>query len=157
MQLERSRPSSSRASSNRWESICQRLDVPFRRIGSLVVAKTDRDVKRLEEFHRNAENNGVHAEMVSGERARAMEPLLNPDCVAALSVPSEGIIDPMRLTISSAELAALNGADIRVRSPVIGFEHGRDGAFLVHTPTAAVRALGSSSTPPVCSPTRSLR
>lgn len=33
------------ASSNRWESICQRLDVPFRRIGSLVVAKTDRDVK----------------------------------------------------------------------------------------------------------------
>lgn len=69
-----------------------------------------------------------------------MEPLLNSDCVAALSVPSEGIIDPMRLTISAAELAALNGADIRVRSPVIGFEHGRDGAFLVHTPTAAVRA-----------------
>jgi glycerol-3-phosphate dehydrogenase len=128
------------ASSNRWESICERLDVPYRRIGSLVVANTDGDVRRLEEFHRNAERNGVQAKIVSGEKARAMEPLLNPDCVAALSVPSEGIIDPMRLTINSAELAALNGAEIRVRSPVIGFERGRDGAFFVRTPAAGVRA-----------------
>jgi glycerol-3-phosphate dehydrogenase len=128
------------ASSSRWESLCGRLDVPFRRIGALVVANTDSEVKRLEELHDNATTGGVRSAIISGERAREMEPLLSSRCVAALWAPDDGIVDPMRLTIGYAELAALNGADIRVRSPVVGFDLEGDRVCHVHTPSTRVRA-----------------
>jgi len=128
------------ASSHRWESLCARLDVPFRRIGALVVANTEHDLERVNELHRDAAANSVRTEVISSRRAREMEPLLNPECLGALWVPDEGIIDPMRLTIGYAELAARNGAEIRVRSPAIGFEFDGERVRVVHTPTGSVRA-----------------
>lgn len=128
------------SSSPRWEELCDRLDVPFRRIGGLVVANTSSDVERLEALYRDATTNGCRTEVVSGARAREMEPLLNPECLAALWVPDDGIIDPMRLTIGYAELAAHNGADVRRRSPVVGFERHGDVLSEVHTPTGSIRA-----------------
>jgi glycerol-3-phosphate dehydrogenase len=128
------------ASSQRWESLCERLDVPFRRIGALVVANTEHDLQRLDELHRDAATNGVRTEVISSQRACAMEPLLNPECRGALWVPEEGIIDPMRLTIGYAELAARNGVEIRVRSPAVGFELDGGRVREVHTPTGNVRA-----------------
>jgi len=128
------------ASSHRWESLCARLDVPFRRIGALVVANTEHDLMRVRELHEAADTNGVRTEVISNRRACEMEPLLNPKCLGALWVPDEGIIDPMRLTIGYAELAARNGVEIRMRSPAIGFDLEGQRVHAVHTPGGTVRA-----------------
>ncbi|HUA03310.1 MAG TPA: NAD(P)/FAD-dependent oxidoreductase [Solirubrobacteraceae bacterium] len=127
------------ASSRRWETLTAQLDVPFRRIGLLSVASTDRDCARLEELAEKATTNGVQTELVSGQRARELEPLVGPGCRRALWSPEDGIFDPMRLTIGYAELAAHNGADIRTRSPAIGFERDADRITEVLTPTAVIR------------------
>jgi glycerol-3-phosphate dehydrogenase len=113
----------------RWDDLCARLDVPFQRIGSLSVALTAEQQERLPELHRDAVAAGaVNARLIGGEEARELEPMLSPAVSGALLLPDEGIIDPVRLTWAYAELAALNGAAIRVGQLVTGFEsddHGR--------------------------------
>src|SRR6478672_5843484 len=63
----------------------------------------------------------LDAEIVTGERARAIEQRLAPSARAALHVPGDGIVDPLRLTIGYAELAARNGVAVHLDAPVTGF------------------------------------
>ena len=46
-----------------------------------------------------------------------LEPLITPACRAAVHLPDEGLIDPMRLTVAFARLAAVNGATCDARRP----------------------------------------
>ena len=110
-------------SNDGWEKLCARLDVPYRRIGALTVALDEEGVWGLENLERDVRAAGAKVEWLDGEEARLHEPLLSPECIAALYYPDEGIIDPMRLTWAYAELAALNGAEFRFSTPVVGFEH----------------------------------
>ncbi|HAG45159.1 MAG TPA: FAD/NAD(P)-binding oxidoreductase, partial [Clostridium sp.] len=42
-----------------FEEICNELDVPFERIGSLVLAFNDEDLKTINELYENGTKNGV--------------------------------------------------------------------------------------------------
>lgn len=123
------------ATYRRWEETCARLDVPYRRMGGLITALSEEEAAQLPPKLEEALGCGVNAEIISAERARSLEPLISDACEAALWLPDEGIIDPMRLTWALAELAVRNGTSIRLSSPVIGFD--RDGTSLgtVRTPT----------------------
>ena len=114
-----------RRSSAQWEQLSARLDTPFRRIGTLAVATSDDELARLPELLDQARAAGAAAEVVSGEQARRLEPLLAADARAALHFPDDGIIDSIRLTIGYAELAARNGVEVLRSAPVTAFE--RDG------------------------------
>lgn len=127
-------------SSPGWEALCASLDTPFRRIGSLAVARTEEEESRLEELRAGARANGCDAEIVTGGRARALEPMLTPSARAALHVPGDGIVDPLRLTIGYAELAARNGVTVHLDSPVTGFRAGGDRVTHVETPGGAIAA-----------------
>ena len=131
-----------RRSSPRWEDICRRLDTPFHRIGTLAVATTEDDEQRLPELFQEARMGGAAAEIVSGERARELEPLITPDARAALYFPDDGIIDSIRLTIGYAELAARNGVEVLRSSPVTAIE--RDGDRVVSV-TAGRRRIPTRS------------
>jgi glycerol-3-phosphate dehydrogenase len=123
-----------------FDDICRRLDVPFSRPGALTVALSDEQAARLPAIHEEAVAAGADAELLSGEQARRLEPLLTPECCGAVHLPHEAIIDPMRLTWAYAELAAANGATIRLSCPAIGFD--ADGAELtgVITPFGRIGA-----------------
>ncbi len=116
-------------SSAGWEALCARLDTPFQRIGTLAVATTIEEQARLPELHRQARSCGVAADLVDGEAARRMEPLLTVEARAALHFPDDGIIDSIRLTLGYAELAARNGVEVLRSSPVTAIE--RDGDRIV--------------------------
>lgn len=124
----------------RWEDTCARLDVPFRRVGGIITALSDEEVAQLPPKLEEALGCGVRAEIIDGRRARELEPLISPECLQALWLPDEGIIDPMRLTVRLAELAALNGADIRLLAPVIDFERSGGKVIGVRTPHGVVGA-----------------
>ncbi len=119
----------------RWEDTCARLDVPYRRIGGLITALTEAEEAELPPKLAEAQGCEVPAEIITGAQARELEPLISSECRAALWLPAEGIIDPMRLTFALAELAARNGADIRLGAPVIGFDRQGDRILTVRTPT----------------------
>jgi glycerol-3-phosphate dehydrogenase len=127
-------------SNDGWEELCDRLGVPYRRIGALTVAFDADGVEGLDELEAHVRAAGVRVERLSGEEARGHEPLLTDECIDALYYPDEGIIDPVRLTWAYAELAALNGADFRFRSPVVGFTRGSDGSVTEAITTAGAVA-----------------
>ena len=79
------------------------------RIGTLCVALDEDDERRLDHVHRQARANGCQAELVTGARARELEPLVSEHAHAALHLPQDGIVDSIRLTLGYAELAARNG------------------------------------------------
>lgn len=121
-----------------WEERCRRLDVPYRRIGALMVAVDDAEEQRLPGILDEARACGVRAELLDGRRAREIEPLIAPDCRAAVHLPDEGLVDPMRLTVAFARLAAVNGADVRRETPVTAVDRDDSERWRVQTPSGAV-------------------
>lgn len=128
-------------SNGSWEDLCERLCVPYRRIGALTVALDEAGLAALDELEAQVRAAGSKVERLTGNAARLQEPLLTDGCVGALYYPDEGIVDPMRLTWAYAELAAANGAVFHFESPVIGFDTGPDGRLRrARTPRGAFAA-----------------
>ena len=90
----------------RW---CDELGVQFRRNGSMVLAFDDEGRLKLEELVRRADANGVEGvRIVSGNRAREMEPNVSPEVACALVAPTGGIVDPYGFAFAAAENACGN-------------------------------------------------
>jgi glycerol-3-phosphate dehydrogenase len=128
------------ASVFRWDEVCRRLNVPFRRIGAVMPAMTEPEAAALPELCRDAIACGVRAALLTRDQALELEPLLSPGCLGALHLPDEGIIDPVRLTWALAELAARNGVRIMLGTPVVGFRRSGDRIAAATTPEGEIEA-----------------
>lgn len=97
------------------------LDVPFKNCGSLVCAFSEAERQTLGELLDRGAVNGVPGlEIISGERARVLEPALSGEVVAALYAPTAGIVCPYELCTAAGEVAARNGACFYFDFPVDG-------------------------------------
>ncbi len=120
--------------------ICEKLQVPFKRVGSLVVAFSPEQLPTLRTLYDRGCKNGVPGlRLLSGEEARAMEPGLSEEVCGALLAPSAGIIDPWGFAIAMAETAVRGGVEVRRDCPVTGIEDTGAG-FVLHTPQGDVTA-----------------
>jgi len=128
------------ASYKRWEDICERLNVPYRRIGGMIPAFTEKDEEQIHINYEEAKACGVRSEMLTKKQALQHEPMLAKDCHSAVLFADDGIIDPMRLVFAYAELAASNGVDVHFHSPVIGFETQGGLVSAAITPKGTIRA-----------------
>src|SRR5689334_8946633 len=68
------------ASWPRWEDLCERLDVPFSRPGALIVAVDSEQAEQLSALCDQARSAGTRAELMTGDQARELEPLISSDC-----------------------------------------------------------------------------
>jgi glycerol-3-phosphate dehydrogenase len=107
------------AGSRMMEDLCRRLNVEYRRTGSLVLAFGEDDMKKVRELFRRGEQNGVEGlSILTREQTLALEPGLNPELTGALYAPSAAIVDPWGLAIALAQSAVRNGAALFLNSPV---------------------------------------
>lgn len=99
--------------------LCEELDIPFKRIGSLVVC-TDETLKEgIEELYKRGIENGVpDMKILSKDEVKAMEPNISDDVVCALFAPTAGVICPFRLNIAMAECANQNGVAFKFDTKV---------------------------------------
>lgn len=66
--------------------------------------------------------NGVKGiKILRGKEIFRLEPYVTKDTLAAVYVPSTGIVDPYEVTIALAENAKENGVEIHLRTEVVGF------------------------------------
>ncbi len=92
--------------------VCKTLGVPFKPIGSLVVAFSDEEVETLGELLERGKTNGVpDLEIYDKKKLNEVEPFINDDAKAALWAPTAGIVCPYELTIAAVENAVVNGTD----------------------------------------------
>jgi len=107
-----------------FEDLCTELDVPYRRIGKLVVADNPEEMSALERLRVQGEKNGVRdLEIIDGDRIREMEPHLE-NAWAAMYSPNSAITSPYQLTIALAENSLANSVDFFLDSPVSGIKNG---------------------------------
>ena len=83
---------------------------------------------------------GLEACMVSGDEARAREPLLSDDVIAARWCPSDAKLIPYELVYAFARQASALGATISTWSPVSKILVAGDRVQGVETPRGSVRA-----------------
>lgn len=94
-----------------FETLQKELDFPFKRNGSMVLSFKSEDESKLEELRQRGLSNGMADNMTIVNRAKALEiePNLSDDVVAALVLPTGGIVCPYEFTIALAENAYENG------------------------------------------------
>ncbi len=103
-----------------FDKLCSDLNVPFDRIGSLVIGFTDDDLRTLKREKENGEKMGVTGmEIISGENLYDLEPNLNKDAKFALYAPTAGIISSYEFTIALADNAVMNGVKILLNTEVL--------------------------------------
>ena len=95
------------------------LDFSFRRNGSLVLCFDEEDRPALQALYERGVANGVpDLKIITGDQARAMEPNVTDQVVAALYAPTGGIVCPFGLTIALAENACDNGVEFKFLTEV---------------------------------------
>ncbi len=100
---------------------CQKYRVPHRALGKLIVATSEDERSALEALYRCALDNGVlGVEWLSAAAAVGREPAVR--AVAALCSPRSGIVDAEVLALSFAAEAAAGGAEIALRTELIGLK-----------------------------------
>ena len=72
--------------------------IDYRGHGALGIAYDEQQTRRLAEQAALVASLGGDVEMISGDQARAMEPALSREVVAALHAPADAQVDPRRLT-----------------------------------------------------------
>jgi len=101
--------------------LCERLDVPHRQCGSLVLAFSGEEKRTLELLLQRGIKNGVPGvAMISKEELHEMEPGVSSSAVSALYAPTAMIIDPWEYTLALAETAVRNGAELMLECEVTG-------------------------------------
>ena len=96
-----------------------RLDFPYRRNGSMVLAFGKEEEETLQKLYRRGIKNGAKGlSIISGGEVRALEPNVSPAVTAALYCTSSGITSPYEMTVAYGENAAQNGAEFYFDSAV---------------------------------------
>ena len=112
---------------------CQKLDVPYRRCGSMVLAFSERDMETLGVLLDRGNRNGVPGlRILTGDEARQMEPELADTVLGALWAPTAAIVSPWELCLALAETAVKNGAELKLCTAVTGLERAEDH-WRIHT------------------------
>ena len=115
------------------EELCKKLDVPFVRNGSLVVAADERDRVRLEALLENGRKNGVEGLcIIDAKELHEKEPNISDTAVCALWVPTGGIVCPFELNLGMAENAYANGVNFKFSERVTKI-HKSEKGFVIET------------------------
>ena len=117
-----------REASRRWPEFSERLKIPYRRIGAMVMAMDARQREKLDEGAERARANGVEGvEVLSAGEARDLEPHIAPGVRGVLRIPGEAVGDPFTTSVALAEVALRNGTDILLGAPVTRIEDPASG------------------------------
>lgn len=105
--------------SNMMEGLCKKLNVFYKKAGSLVIAFDNSDMDILKELLERGKQNGVKdLRILTKKQTLEIEPGLSHEIVGSLYAPTAAIIDPWGLCIAMAQSAVLNGAKLFLNSTV---------------------------------------
>lgn len=111
-----------------FTDICEKLDVPFNRIGSLVIATNEEEMESVKNLYESGVKNNIpEIKILNHDEIIQMEPNLNDDIVGALYSATAGIVSPWELAVALAENAAENGVEIKLETEVKDIEKNADG------------------------------
>ncbi|MCL2218091.1 MAG: NAD(P)/FAD-dependent oxidoreductase [Defluviitaleaceae bacterium] len=113
--------------------LCEKLNVSYKQNGAFVIGFDENDRAVIEKLYRQGIENKVPGiEIISGDKARELEPRLSEEVICALNAPGSAIISPWDFAVALAETAAKNGVEFSLGAEVTGIK-AIDNGFLVTT------------------------
>ena len=110
------------------KEIFEKLDVPYKPCGSLVLAFSDKEIPVLQRLLKNGRANGVEGlEILTRQQVLEREPNIGGSVTAALYAPSAMVVSPWEYTLALLETAVKNGVEVRLECAVTGIEKTNDG------------------------------
>lgn len=122
-----------------FDEICRELNVPFKRIGSLVAAFSEEEMDTVRQLYDRGVKNGVPGmEIIGREKLKEIEPYINDAAIGALLAKTGGIISPYELCIAQAENAVENGVELMLSTDVLDIEKD-EGSFVLKTDNGDIK------------------
>ncbi|MBW3577376.1 MAG: L-2-hydroxyglutarate oxidase [Actinobacteria bacterium] len=130
------------AGRRRLERFAQAHDIPYERVGKVVVATEPEELPRLRDLHDRAVANGVEGLREIG-RDELLEIEPHVEGVAALHSPATAITDFRQIALALAREVEDRGGGVLLQHEVIELRTGRDGAgeLLTGQGTITARAV----------------
>ncbi|KOR25118.1 NAD(P)/FAD-dependent oxidoreductase [Clostridium sp. L74] len=115
-----------------FDKLQEEIDFPFKRNESFVLCFDENDIEKLEDLRQRGLKNGVPdtMEILNREEALKLEPNLSEHVVAALRLPTGGIVSPYEFNIALAESAAMNGVEFKFETEIIDIVKKENGYIL---------------------------
>ena len=114
------------------EDLCEKFNVPFRRIGSLRVVNDDNGVVKLKEMYERAIRRGIDGVyLIDPDEVYEIEPNINTEVKKGLYSQNVGIVAPYDLAIAYAEVAFDNGVNFRLEEEVLTIQNVTKGFRVV--------------------------
>ena len=111
--------------------VCQKLSVPFKKNGSVVVAFSEKEMEHINVLYERGIKNGVpELSIIDRDELRRREPNISDEAVGALLSASAGIVCPYELTIAAVENAVTNGVELIRNCEVKAINENADGYVL---------------------------
>lgn len=117
-----------------YDKLCEELDVPFKRIGSLVLGFSEEDMETIGKLYEQGIENGIGGmEIWDRKKVLEVEPMINKEVMGALYAATCGVVGPWELAIAQAENAAENGVEVLLDNEVRDIEKQAGGYRLYTT------------------------
>lgn len=115
------------------KDLCQKLSVPYKNDGALVLAFNNEDLETVNKLYKQGLENGVEQLYVlNKEETYKVQPNLSEGIVGALYAKTSAIVSPWEFALALAEVAVKNGVELFLNNKVIGIKKN-DGVFIVTT------------------------
>ncbi len=109
------------------KDLCNKLDVPYKNDGSLVLGFSKEDSETLKGLFNRGVANGVEGlELLDYQQTKQLEPNISDDVVGSLFAPTSAIVSPWELTLALAETAVKNGTDLYLNNKVTSISKEED-------------------------------
>lgn len=113
-----------REGGNRLVELCEEHGVAYEICGKVIVATEPEEIPRLRNIYERGIENGLAVEMIGPEELGELEPYATG--LAALKVPSTGIVDFVGVAGAFARMIADEGGELRVGTEVTGISETGD-------------------------------
>lgn len=95
---------------------CQRHGIPHEVCGKVIVATDEKERELLQKLFTRGRTNGLDVRIIGSQELKQLEP--NVEGIAAIVVPSAGIVDYRRVAAQYAKLLQEGGAELRLNTRV---------------------------------------
>lgn len=102
------------------EEIAKKFNVPFKRIGSMRIAETEKSEQRIDKIYNRAKERGIaDIHIIDEKKAKELNHNLSVPIRKALYSKNTAIISPYDLALAYAEVASENGVFFRLEETVL--------------------------------------
>lgn len=110
----------------RYPGIAEALNVDYKQVGSLLVARSSEEIDTINLLEKQALNRKIKCEHLTQREVREKEPNISDSVLEALFFPTTAIVTPWKMGYACMNYAVLNGVELKRQTKVIGIEKEND-------------------------------